>query len=114
MLVLWDKGFDSIAFRAAATDTSAQILGRLASNRHTPVLTRLANGSYLSMIGIVKVRIIDAQIAATYTNSTSFTGSYRLATTLTGARRYPATALVGHYHQRWEHESAYYALRTRS
>ncbi len=27
------------------------------------------------------------------------------------ARRYPATALVGLYHQRWEHESAYYALR---
>jgi len=24
---------------------------------------------------------------------------------------YPATALVGLYHQRWEHESAYYALR---
>jgi hypothetical protein len=34
-----------------------------------------------------------------------------LVTTLTDARRYPATVLVGLYHQRWEHESAYYALR---
>ncbi|MBA4867391.1 IS4/IS5 family transposase, partial [Streptomyces sp. PSKA54] len=41
----------------------------------------------------------------------SITGSYRLVTTLTDARRYPAPALVALYHQRWEHESAYYALR---
>ena len=41
----------------------------------------------------------------------SFTGSYQLATTLTDARRYPASALVALYHQRWEHESAYFALR---
>ncbi|MFD0449272.1 hypothetical protein ACFQ10_54080 [Streptomyces indonesiensis] len=57
------------------------------------------------------MRIIDAQIAVTCADGRSFTGSYRLVTTLTDARRYPATALVGLYHQRWEHESAYYALR---
>ncbi|MFC5200556.1 transposase [Streptomyces kaempferi] len=111
MLVLWDKGFDSNAFLAQVTDTGAQVLGRLRSNRRTPVLTRLADGSYLSVIGTVKVRIIDAQIAVTCADGTSFTGSYRLVTTLTDARRHPATALVGLYHQRWEHESAYYALR---
>jgi hypothetical protein len=111
MLVLWDKGFDSNAFLAGVTDTGAQVLGRLRSNRRTPVLTRLIDGSYLSVIGTVKVRIIDAQIAVTCADGTSFTGSYRLVTTLTDARRYPATALVGLYHQRWEHESAYYALR---
>lgn len=111
MLVLWDKGFDSNAFLASVTDTGAQVLGRLRSNRRTPILTLLADGSYLSVIGTVKVRIIDAQIAVTCADGTSFTGSYRLVTTLTDARRYPATALVGLYHQRWEHESAYYALR---
>ncbi|WP_405956792.1 IS4 family transposase [Streptomyces phaeochromogenes] len=111
MLVLWDKGFDSNVFLAAVTDTGAQILGRLRSNRRMPVLTRLVDGSYLSVIGTVKVRVIDAQIAVTCADSTSFTGSYRLVTTLTDARRYPATALVRLYHQRWEHESAYYALR---
>lgn len=111
MLVLWDKGFDSNAFLASVTDTGAQVLGRLRSNRRTPILTLLADGSYLSVIGTVKVRIIDAQIAVTCADGTSFTGSYRLVTTLTDARRYPATALVGLYHQRWEHKSAYYALR---
>ncbi|MET8949020.1 IS4 family transposase [Streptomyces sp. NPDC004542] len=111
MLVLWDKGFDSNVFLAAVTETGAQILGRLRSNRRMPVLTRLADGSYLSVIGTVKVRVIDAQIAVTCADGTSFTGAYRLVTTLTDARRYPATALVRLYHQRWEHESAYYALR---
>ncbi|MFI5867304.1 IS4 family transposase [Streptomyces sp. NPDC051546] len=111
MLVLWDKGFDNNAFLATVTDTSAQVLGRLRSNRRTPVLTRLVDGSYLSVIGTVNVRIIDARITVTCADGTSFTGSYRLVTTLTDARRYPATALVGLYHQRWEHESAYYALR---
>ncbi|MFJ5223102.1 hypothetical protein [Streptomyces sp. NPDC088400] len=59
----------------------------------------------------VKVRVIDAQIAVTCADGTSFTEFYRLVTTLIDARRYPATVLVGLYHQRWEHESAYYALR---
>ncbi len=109
MLVLGDKGFDSNAFLSAVTD--AQVLGRLRSNRRTPVLARLADDSYLSVIGTVKVRFIDAQIAVTCANGTSFIGSDRLVTTLTDARRHPATALVGLYHQRWEHESVYYTLR---
>ncbi|WP_456302976.1 IS4 family transposase [Streptomyces mirabilis] len=111
MLVLWDKGFDGNAFISAVTTTGAQFLGRLRSNRRTPALTRLVDGSYLSVIGTVRVRVIDAQITVTCTDGTVFTGSYRLATTLTDARRFPAAVLVDLYHQRWEHESAYYALR---
>jgi hypothetical protein len=111
MLVLWDKGFDANAFLAAVADTGSQFLGRLRANRRTPVLTRLPDGSYLSVLGTVPVRIVEARIAVTCKDGTSFTGSYRLATTLTCARRYPAPALVALYHQRWEHESAYFALR---
>ncbi|MFI6360738.1 IS4 family transposase [Streptomyces sp. NPDC050743] len=111
MLVLWDKGFDANAFPAAVADTGAQFLGRLRANRRTPVLTRLTDGSYLSAIGTLPVRIVEAKITVTCKDDTSFTGAYRLATTLTCARRYPAPALVTLYHQRWEHESAYYALR---
>ncbi|MEV5887325.1 transposase [Streptomyces sp. NPDC052020] len=58
-----------------------------------------------------KVRVIDANIPVTCVDRTVFTGYYRLVTTLTNADRYPATSLVGLYHQRWEHESAYDALR---
>ncbi|MEV0169023.1 hypothetical protein [Nonomuraea fuscirosea] len=57
------------------------------------------------------MRIIDAQITVSCAGGTVFTGSYRLVTSLTDARRHPADVLVGLYHQRWEHESAYYALR---
>ncbi|MGW2370452.1 hypothetical protein ACWCZ5_33650 [Streptomyces sp. NPDC001667] len=90
--------------------TGAQVLGRLRCNRRTPVLTRLPDSSYLSVIGTARVRIIDARITVTCQDGAVFTGSYRLVTTLTDARSYPAAALVGLYHQRWEHESAYYAL----
>lgn len=54
------------------------------------------------MIGTVNVRIIDARITVTCADGTVFTGSYRLVTILTDARRHPADALAGLYHQRWE------------
>lgn len=111
MLVLWDKGFDGNDFLSAVTGTGAQILGRLRSNRRAPILARLTDGSYLSVIGAIHVRVIDAQITVTCADGTAFTGSYRLVTSLVDARRYPAATLVSLYHQRWEHESAYYALR---
>ena len=38
-------------------------------------------------------------------------GSYRLITTLMDHRRCPAAAVVRLYHERWEIESAYFALR---
>ncbi|MFD8396482.1 hypothetical protein ACFV2N_46770 [Streptomyces sp. NPDC059680] len=54
---------------------------------------------------------MEAQITVTCDDGNTFTGSYRLVTTLSDARRYPASTLVALYHQRWEHESAYFALR---
>ncbi|MEU5306915.1 transposase [Streptomyces noursei] len=111
MLVLWDKGFDGNAFLAAVTGTGAKVLGRLRNNRQTPVVTRLPDGSYLSVLGSVRVRVVDAHINVTCADGTTFGASYRLVTTLTDACRHPATALIALYHQRWEHESAYYALR---
>jgi hypothetical protein len=53
------------------TATRAQILGRLRSNRRTPVLARLVDGSYLSVIGTVKVRVIDAQITVICADGTN-------------------------------------------
>ncbi|GAA3532866.1 hypothetical protein GCM10022419_010020 [Nonomuraea rosea] len=111
MLVLRDKSFDGNAFLAQVSATGAQVLGRLRSNRRTPILATLTDCSYVSMIGSLQIRIIEARVTVTCTDGTTFAGTYRLATTLTNARRYPAAALVDLYHQRWEHESAYYALR---
>ncbi|MGW6143941.1 hypothetical protein ACWFRM_23440 [Streptomyces sp. NPDC055144] len=50
-------------------------------------------------------------MSITCADGSTFEDSYRLATTLLDARRYPADRLVRLYHERWEHESAYYALR---
>ncbi|WP_328834616.1 IS4 family transposase [Streptomyces europaeiscabiei] len=111
MLVLWDRGFDSNDFLTAAHATGAQVLGRIRQRRRPPVLQTLADSSYLSVIGGVPVRIIEAQVSITCTDGSNFEGSYRLVTTLLDARRYPADRLVHLYHERWEHESAYYALR---
>jgi hypothetical protein len=111
MLVLWDKGFDGNVFIAAVADTGAQFLGRLRANRRLPVLAHLADGSYLSIINGIRVRVVEALITVTCADGSTYSGSYRLVTSLLDHRRYPATALISLYHERWEHESAYYALR---
>jgi Insertion element 4 transposase N-terminal/Transposase DDE domain len=111
MLVLMDRGFDGGDFLAEIAATKAQFLVRLTCTRRPPVLARLPDGSVLSLIGGVKVRIITASVTVTCHDGTSYGDSYRLATTLLDHRAYPAEALITLYHERWEHEIAYLALR---
>src|ERR1019366_2426969 len=56
-------------------------------------------------------RIIEAEVPVTCADGTRYCGRYRLATTLLDHRRYSAAALIRLYHERWEHEVAYLALR---
>ena len=58
MLVLADRGFDGNQFLAAVARTRAQFLVRLAATRRPPIMARLDDGSFVSMIGGVRVRII--------------------------------------------------------
>jgi hypothetical protein len=111
MPVLWDKGFDGNVFLAAVHETGAKFLGRVKNNRCLPVLARLDDGSFLSVIDGLPVRIIEAVITVTCADGTAFTGVYRLVSNLFNPRRHPATALIRLFHERWEHESAYFALR---
>jgi len=111
MLVLMDRGFDAGEFLAGVAATKAQFLVRLTSTRRPPVLARLPDGSVLSLIGGVKVRVITAEVTVTCHDGTSYGGTYRLATTLLDHRAWPAAALTGLYHERWQHEIAYLALR---
>jgi Insertion element 4 transposase N-terminal/Transposase DDE domain len=111
MLVLMDRGFDAGEFLAEVAAASAQFLVRLNANRRPPVLSVLPDGSVTSLIGGVKVRIITAEVRVTCHDGTRYGASYRLATTLADHRRYPAEALIRLYHERWEHEIAYLALR---
>lgn len=111
MLVLTDRGFDSGGFLEAVAQTRAQFLARLTSTRLLPAMTVLPDGTYLSRISGLTVRVIDAQVSVTLATGFRFTARHRLATTLTDYRRYPAPALIRLYHERWEHETAYLALR---
>jgi hypothetical protein len=111
MLVLADRGFDGNTFLAALAATDAQLLVRLRADRRPPVLARLADGSFLTRLGTLKVRIIDADVTLTCSDGTVILGRYRMATTLLDPRAHPIAALVALYHERWEIESAYYALR---
>ena len=111
MLVLADRGFDAGDFLAEVAATGAQFLVRLRNNRRLPVLARLDNGDYLSRLGVLPVRVITAEITVTCADGTRYTAAYLLVTTLLDHRRYPATALIALYHERWEHEVAYLALR---
>ncbi|MBI0293191.1 transposase [Streptomyces sp. PRKS01-29] len=106
----WTGDFATNAFLQAVDDTGADFLARLSAARKPPVLRRLDDGSFLSRIGTVEVRIIECEIAVT-TTAGRHTGVYRLATTLLDHRRCPAFELVRLYHERWEVESAYFAIK---
>ena len=111
MIVLMDRGFDAGTFLAEVHATRARLLVRLTATRRPPVLRHLPDGSVLSVIGGVKVRVITASVTVTCADGTRYGDSYRLATTLLDHRAYPAEALIALYHERWEHEIAYLALR---
>jgi hypothetical protein len=111
MLVLLDRAFDSNAFLAEIAATGAVPLARAKSTRIPLVLQHLPDGSYLSRLDGLDVRIVEAEVAITGADGTHIADSYRLITTLADHRAYPAEALVRLYHERWEIESAYLALR---
>ncbi|HTQ89309.1 MAG TPA: IS4 family transposase [Streptosporangiaceae bacterium] len=111
MLVLADRAFDAAGFLAAVAGTGAHLLIRARSSRLPLVLEVLPDGSYLADIGGLSVRVIEARIRVQGADGTCCQDTCRLVTTLLDHRRAPADRLVRLYHERWEIESAYYALR---
>jgi hypothetical protein len=110
MIVLLDRGFSSNAYLATVAGTGAAFLARLSATRKPPVLHRFDDGSFLSRIGTLEVRIIECEITIATTAGRT-TGVYRLATTLLDHHRHPAFELVKLYHERWEVESAFFAIK---
>ena len=111
MLVLCDRNLTTAALTRHIATSGAHLLGRCKADRKLPLLGRLPDGSWLSLLGGVQVRVVEAEITIA-TRAGRATGAYRLATTLTDARSWPATALVALYHQRWEIETAYLELKS--
>jgi hypothetical protein len=111
MLVLADRAYDAADFLAAAAAARAQFLVRVQASRRLPVLAVLPDGSYRSRIAALDVRVIEAHVMVTGSGGSRCGDRYRLVTTLHDHHRYPACRLMRLYHERWEIESAYYALR---
>jgi Insertion element 4 transposase N-terminal/Transposase DDE domain len=119
MLVLADRAFDTNAFLTEAAATGAQLLVRTKATRAPRVLAHLSDGSYLTRIGRYRngrqrgrqLRVVDADLAMSGADGSQVGDRYRLITTLTDHHRYPAEALIRLYHERWEIETAYLALR---
>jgi hypothetical protein len=111
MLVLLDRAFDANAFLADIAGTGAMLMCRAKSTRNPQVTEHLPDGSYLARLDELPVRMIDAQVAMTGTDGSRVADSYRLITTLTDCHAFPAADLVRLYHERWEVESAFFALR---
>jgi hypothetical protein len=111
MLLLADRGFDSNDFLTDVVATGAQLLVRVKSSRRLPVVAVLPDGSYLTRIAELILRVIEAQITVTGADGSRVCGVYRLLTTLTDHHTDPAAGLIRLYHERWEIESAFYALR---
>src|SRR5258708_10817957 len=111
MLVLLDRAFDSNAFLAEVDATGAMLLARARSTRNPRVLAHLPDGSWLTCLDGLDVRIIEADVTVAGAGGSRTGDRDRLITTLSGHRRYRGLDLIRLYHERWEIETAYLALR---
>lgn len=111
MLVLADRNFGGDEFLTRTAATGAQPVVGPSSRRRPAVWATLPDGSILTRINGRRFRIIDAHITATCADGFSVSDRHRIITTLLDHRADPALRIVSLYHERWEVESAYFALR---
>ena len=111
MILLADRNFAASQLIGQIAATGAEVLVRAKNGRTMPVLARYRDGSYLSLLGPTRVRVIEAQITI-LTSTGRHTGLYRLATTLLDPQTDPAAELIRLYHERWEIETAYLELKS--
>jgi hypothetical protein len=128
MLVIFDRGFFSYDLFAQVQATGAEALFRVSSTLKLPVLQRLADDSYLSVITpkgtptptsmgqarwraavgqAILVRVVEYQISDRPDAET-----YRLITTITDWRAALSGDLAAAYAQRWEFEIALDEIET--
>jgi hypothetical protein len=89
MLVLIDRAYDQGAFLAEVAATGAQFLVRGKASRSPVVLEQLPDGSYLSDISGLQVRVVEATVQVAGADGSSIRENYRLITTLDRSRPLP-------------------------
>ena len=111
MLLLADRNYAAADLIKTLTATGTDLLIRCKNGRRLPIIGRHHDGSWLSIIGTVRVRVVDAQISVK-TSTGIHTSGYRLVTTLLDARTHSAGELITLYHRRWEVETAYLEIKS--
>jgi hypothetical protein len=101
MLLLADRAFDGNEFLATVAGTGAHFLIRTRHSRRPPVLAALPDGSYLTRVAGLRLRVIDADVTMTTEDDHRVSNRNRLLTTLLDHRSDPAGRLVRLYHERW-------------
>jgi transposase IS4-like protein/DDE family transposase len=109
MLVLADRNFAAADLIGAIAERGADLLIRVKAGRRLPVCRRCGDGSWLSRIGRIEVRVIRCAITLATTDGRR-SEVYQLVTTVRETDG-SAAELVRLYHQRWEIETAYLELK---
>ena len=141
MLVLADRGFAGYTLWTQAAATGADLLWRVKSDLHLPVVTVLSDGSYLARlrdpadtrrwrkntrknrrnghrppaprtIDGATVRVIESIITVTTADGATRTEPYRLITTLLDPGQAPAAQIAAVYARRWAAETGFRELKT--
>jgi hypothetical protein len=110
MIVLADRNFAAQDLITGIAGTGADLLIRVKTGRKLPACRRLPDGSYVSRIGPVEVRVLTCEITIT-TEVGRRSEVYRLITTILDPD-IPATEIITLYRQRWEIETAYLELKS--
>jgi hypothetical protein len=109
MIVLADRNFAARDWIIAVAHTGADVVVRVKNDRVLPVCARRRDGSYLSRIGPVEVRVITAVITIA-TSVGQRSEVYRLVTTVLDTDC-SATEIVRLYHERWEIETSFFEVK---
>ncbi len=120
MLLLADRNFPGWRMWRQAAATGADLLWRIKTSVHLPRVGTFTDGSWLAVLPMpgrngrcgVWVRVIDYRVHVTDRTGNTRVERFRLITTLTDPRVAPADQLVPCYHERWEAETGYQALKT--
>jgi hypothetical protein len=120
MLVLADRNFPGYDLWGRAAATGADLLWRVGSSFPLPVVTVLADGSYLSRLSPPKkelragaepivVRVVEYHLLAADGTPTEV---FALISTLLDADTAPAAELAELHHARWQIENAFGAFKS--
>lgn len=112
MLLLADRNFAVKDLFESVAGTGAGLLIRCKDNRRLRPVRRCGDGTWLTRVGTLTLRVIEAEIHSHCADGPARTGRYRLLTTLTDHHRYPARDLVELYHHRWEIETTYLEMKS--